>query len=162
MTACRTISPERRVSRPTTIGPVPMQVPKACAKRVSRIGVSDSPTTPRTPEIEIFSVGMARMIYVPSRSRAQSASSWARAAVARLRDYAHHRLGARRAHVHPSVRPVETQAVCLIQRCTARVFGSIAQGLQRRVDVARIHGNQPLDDRPSAAADPPATIPSRL
>ena len=61
MTACRTISPDVRVSRPTTIRPGPMAVPNAWAKRVSRTGVSESPTTPRTPEMEILRVGMARM-----------------------------------------------------------------------------------------------------
>jgi hypothetical protein len=34
-------------------------VPNACAKRTSSWGVSDWPTTPRTPEMLIFSVGIA-------------------------------------------------------------------------------------------------------
>src|SRR4051812_26934360 len=42
--------------------PGPMHVPNAWANRVSSTGVSDSPTTPRTPEIEILRVGIARII----------------------------------------------------------------------------------------------------
>src|ERR1051326_2236720 len=60
MTACFTISPEVRGSRPTTTVRPPMYVPKAWAKRVRRIGVSDSPITPRTPEMLIFKVGIGR------------------------------------------------------------------------------------------------------
>src|SRR6185503_7951413 len=61
-TACLTISPEVRGSRPMTIVPDPVCVPNACAKRVRSFGVSDCPTTPRTPEILIFNVGIARMV----------------------------------------------------------------------------------------------------
>src|SRR5678815_2902151 len=64
ITACFTISPEVRGSLPITIVPEPTYVPKACAKRVNRIGVSESPMTPRTPEILILRVGKARMINV--------------------------------------------------------------------------------------------------
>jgi len=60
-TACRTISPEVRGSRPTTTRPPPRNVPKACANLASSVGVSESPTTPRTPEMLIFSDGIARM-----------------------------------------------------------------------------------------------------
>src|SRR5688572_14572718 len=67
-TACRTIAPEERVSRPTTMAPGPVYVPNACAKRTSSAGVRDSPTTPRTPEMLIFSVGIAR-IKIWSRTR---------------------------------------------------------------------------------------------
>ena len=42
-----------------TIVPDPVCVPNACAKRVSSFGVSDWPTTPRTPEMLIFRVGIA-------------------------------------------------------------------------------------------------------
>src|SRR6266850_4338724 len=61
ITACFTISPEVRGSRPITIVAEPTYVPKAWAKRVSSAGVSDSPITPRTPEILILRVGIARM-----------------------------------------------------------------------------------------------------
>ncbi len=44
-----------------TIVPGPTYVPNACAKRTSSVGVRLSPTTPRTPEMLILSVGMARM-----------------------------------------------------------------------------------------------------
>src|SRR6267154_4922414 len=63
MTACFTISPEVRGSRPMTIVRPPTYVPKAWAKRVSKVGVSDSPITPRTPEMLILRVGIGRMIY---------------------------------------------------------------------------------------------------
>src|SRR5216684_8612627 len=62
-TACLTISPEVRGSRPMTIVRAPVYVPNACAKRVSKVGVSDSPITPRTPEILILRVGIGRMKY---------------------------------------------------------------------------------------------------
>jgi hypothetical protein len=45
-----------------TIVPEPVCVPNACAKRVSNFGVSDWPTTPRTPEILILRVGIARIL----------------------------------------------------------------------------------------------------
>src|SRR5215213_10645408 len=67
-TACFTISPEVRGSRPMTIVPGPVCVPKACAKRVRSDGVSDWHTTPRTPEILILRVGIAR-IYLKEVSR---------------------------------------------------------------------------------------------
>ena len=41
---------------------VPIYVPNACAKRVSKMGVSESPITPRTPEMLILRVGIGRMI----------------------------------------------------------------------------------------------------
>src|SRR5713226_4536890 len=63
-TACLTISPEVRGSRPMTIVRAPVYVPNACAKRVNKVGVSDSPMTPRTPEILILRVGIGRMISV--------------------------------------------------------------------------------------------------
>src|ERR1700737_4725817 len=61
MTACLTISPDVRGSRPMTIPPDPTYVPKACANRVSNVGDSESPMTPRTPAILILRVGMARV-----------------------------------------------------------------------------------------------------
>src|ERR1051326_753553 len=61
MTACLTISPEVRGSRPITIVRGPTYVPKACANRVSKVGVSESPTTPRTPEMLILRLGIGRM-----------------------------------------------------------------------------------------------------
>jgi hypothetical protein len=45
-----------------TIVPGPVCVPNVCAKRVSNLGVSDWPTTPRTPEMLIFNVGIARIL----------------------------------------------------------------------------------------------------
>jgi hypothetical protein len=60
-TACLTISPDVLGSRPMMMVPVPTYVPNACVKRVSRVGVSESPTTPLTPEMLIFRVGMARI-----------------------------------------------------------------------------------------------------
>src|SRR5258706_15940208 len=62
-TACLTISPEVRGSRPMTIVRAPIYVPNACAKRVNREGVNDSPITPRTPEMLILRVGIGRMKY---------------------------------------------------------------------------------------------------
>jgi hypothetical protein len=53
-----------------TIVPDPVCVPNACAKRVSSFGVSDWPTTPRTPEMLIFRVGIARIVlkkFLPQR-----------------------------------------------------------------------------------------------
>src|ERR1043166_2297787 len=60
-TACLTISPDVLGSRPIAIVPEPTYVPNACANRVRRVGVSESPTTPRTPEMLIFRVGIARI-----------------------------------------------------------------------------------------------------
>jgi hypothetical protein len=54
--------------------PGPTYVPKAWEKRVNNEGVSDSPITPRTPEILIFKVGIAAMLIrmnVRSRSSRQ-------------------------------------------------------------------------------------------
>src|SRR5215217_6497312 len=68
-TACRTISPDVRVSRPMTIVPGPTNVPNACVNLVSRVGVRDSPTTPLTPEMLIFSVGIARINLEVARGR---------------------------------------------------------------------------------------------
>src|SRR2546428_13222211 len=62
-TDCLTISPEVRGSRPMTIVRATTYVPKACAKRVNNVGVSDSPMTPRTPEMLILRVGIGRMKY---------------------------------------------------------------------------------------------------
>ena len=62
-TACFTISPEVLGSRPMTIVPDPVCVPNACAKRVRSFGVSDWPTTPRTPEMLILRVGIARIFF---------------------------------------------------------------------------------------------------
>jgi hypothetical protein len=42
-----------------TIVPGPTYVPNAWEKRVNKDGVSDSPMTPRTPEMLIFRVGIA-------------------------------------------------------------------------------------------------------
>jgi hypothetical protein len=42
-------------------------VPNACAKRVNKVGVSESPTTPRTPEMLIFRVGIGRIVKGRSR-----------------------------------------------------------------------------------------------
>src|SRR5436305_7017213 len=61
MTACLTISPEVRGSRPMTTVRWPTYVPNACAKRVSSVGVRDSPMTPRTPEILILRDGIGRI-----------------------------------------------------------------------------------------------------
>src|SRR5438093_9831771 len=63
-TACLTISPEVLGSRPMTIVPKPTYVPNACANRVKRAGVNESPITPRTPEMLILRVGIARMCVV--------------------------------------------------------------------------------------------------
>src|SRR5688572_31720413 len=71
ITACLTISPDVLGSRPMTIVPAPVCVPKACAKRVNSAGVNDSPITPRTPEILIFNVGIALISVDASRSRLQ-------------------------------------------------------------------------------------------
>ena len=48
------MTPERRASRPTTTGPGSSPRANASAKRMSTGGVSESPTTPRTPATEIM------------------------------------------------------------------------------------------------------------
>src|ERR1044072_6822400 len=69
ITACFTISPDVRGSRPTTIVPEPGCVPNAWAKRVSNVGANDWPMTPRTPEMLIFRVGIALMFYKSATKR---------------------------------------------------------------------------------------------
>src|SRR5262249_1945338 len=53
-TASRTMAPEGRASRPTATGPGGSPAAKAAANSTSTGGVSDSPTTPRTPATEII------------------------------------------------------------------------------------------------------------
>src|ERR1043166_949816 len=105
-TACLTISPEVLGSRPMTIVPGPACVPKACAKRVSSLGVSDWPTTPRTPDMLILRVGIAR-IFLAADFRGLSLNRTAspveqllrRILVIRSHDDLDHCLRVRRAHV---------------------------------------------------------------
>src|SRR5690349_23068786 len=141
ITACFTISPDVRGSRPTTIVPEPVCVPNACAKRVSNVGVNDWPMTPRTPEMLIFKVGIALICFC--HKEAQEAQDSKKRpfvpfvllcgldpdAVARpiqqlrrlqllfcLHDDANDRLRVRRAHVHPAVRQRYFHAVNRIER----------------------------------------------
>ena len=53
-TACCNISPDMRVSRPSTTRPAPTNVPNACANEHASDGVRNSPTTPRIPDTPIF------------------------------------------------------------------------------------------------------------
>src|SRR4030095_2078347 len=55
VTACVSISPLARVSRPSTTRPRPTYEPNACANALAIDGVKNSPTTPRTPETPILS-----------------------------------------------------------------------------------------------------------
>ena len=87
-------------------------VPNAWANRVSSVGVSDSPTTPRTPEMLILRVGIGRMEYGVRRL----------AAALVIRDYAKFKSGAKSPHskvslVQSVTGPIQQAA------CFRRVLG---------------------------------------
>src|ERR1700730_7037377 len=106
------MSPEARVSRPTTTRPPPTYVPNACANEHASAGVRKSPTTPRIPETPIFSKCSRRgMLRKTPDSLDEVVRKLARRIPALLANNAHHGLGLAHAHVKPTVRPVHAQAV---------------------------------------------------
>src|ERR1700689_1979733 len=107
-TACCSIGPVARVSRPTTTRPPPAWVPKVCAKARASCGVRKGPTTPRMPETPIFrrcSRGiLADLIH-------QFLKEHARRDAAMFADHTHDGLGLADADVKPFRRPIDPQTV---------------------------------------------------
>src|SRR6185295_7661856 len=111
-TACVSISPEARVSRPSTTRPPRTYVPNACAKEHASAGVRNSPTTPRIPDTPIFSRCSRRaMLSKTPDALHQRFIKLAWRIAALLADDAHDRLGLADAHVKPQVGPVHAQSV---------------------------------------------------
>src|SRR5512143_3221203 len=137
-TACRTISPDVRGSRPIATRPPPTQVPKAWAKRATSSGVSESPTTPRTPEMLVFSVGMARMASSDPEALARPVGELLRARrVAGFRDHAHERLRVRGPDVDPAVRPEHLHPVRLVDGRPLDLADRLAELLEGGEEAAR-------------------------
>src|SRR2546423_9824152 len=106
------MSPEARVSRPTTTRPPPTYVPNACANEQANAGVRKSPTTPRIPETPIFSRCSRRgMSGKTPHSFDEVVRQLARRIPPLLANNPHHRLRLAHAHVKPAVWPVHAQAV---------------------------------------------------
>src|SRR5512139_1807581 len=144
-TACRTISPEVRGSRPMTTRPPPTQVPKAWAKRATSSGVRESPTTPRTPEMLIFSVGMARIASSDPQALARPVGELLRSRGVRgLRDHAHERLRVRGPDVDPAVGPEDLDPVRLVHGRSLHLAHRLAELLEGGEEMPRVHGHGDL------------------
>src|SRR5450759_2801950 len=102
-TACWSMGPLVRVTRPTTTRPDPTYDPNACAKASASDGVRNSPTTPRIPETPIFS-RCSRGIGPHCVEQTLEEGGGRRSAL--FADDAHHRLGVADANVKPMVRPL--------------------------------------------------------
>ena len=75
-TACRIIGPDKRESRPTTIGPGDAQVPKAAAMRHATSAFNAGPMTPRHPRSD-HQVRSSACTSLPcARIRAVRATFW--------------------------------------------------------------------------------------
>src|SRR5713226_6800047 len=125
-TACVSISPEARVSRPTTTRPPPTYVPNACAKEQASAGVRNSPTTPRIPETPIFSRCSRRGMSGEAPDLFDDGiEELARRGPALLANNTHNGLGLADAHVKPAIGPIHAQAV---HHAGAAVAMALAQG----------------------------------
>src|SRR5712692_8074336 len=123
-TACCSMGPLARVSRPTTTRPPPTYVPNACANSRARPGVKNSPTTPRIPETPIFSkcsLGKAPHLIE------QRVKQGHRRLAALLANHPHDRLGLAHANVKPPLRPVHAQSIGCVDPAIAIALAQVHQ-----------------------------------
>src|SRR5689334_19127085 len=140
-TACCSISPVVRVSRPTMTSPLPTYVPNACPNCMASPGVRKSPTTPRIPETPILrrcSRGM--LCETPDFFEERFEEFFGRVALL-LADDPHDRLGLADTDVKPAAGPVHAQAV---EHADAAVAVALAQVRQQRRDALRHQGHLAL------------------
>src|SRR5436190_13237693 len=129
------MSPEARVSRPTTTRPPPTYVPNACANEHASAGVRKSPTTPRIPETPIFSrCSRLGILCKTPDALDERVKQFARRISPLLANNPHHGLGLTHSHVKPAVRPVHAQAV---YHARAPIGIALAQRSQQRRNAVR-------------------------
>src|ERR1051326_167066 len=143
ITACFTISPDVRGSRPTTIVPEPVCVPNACAKRVSNVGVNAWPMTPRTPEMLIFRVGIALMFYKSATKRHKKHKQVSQETTQQLREGLLPRCGS---VPQPVARPVQ-------QLGRGRLLFRLDDDANDRLRVRRAHVHPAIRQRDFHAVD---------